>query len=88
MSCSPMADGVGSDQPTDEQVLYGQLGAFPPGMPALEVLRDDLVERPRLGATSLVRAGRRRSAVRVESASRGKPSDRGVYVGTWGGRHT
>jgi hypothetical protein len=33
---------------------HGPLGGFPPGEPALEVLRDDFVERRLLGAAALV----------------------------------
>jgi len=36
---------------------HGPLGSFPPGEPALEVLRHDLVERRLLGTTTLVAAG-------------------------------
>jgi len=44
---------------------------------ALEVLRDDLMERRLLGPTPLVAAGCRGASVRSASASRGKPCDRG-----------
>jgi hypothetical protein len=61
------------------------LGGFPPGEPALEVLRHDLVERRLLGATPLVAAGRLGPSVRAASASRGKPCDRGDHgrTGRW-----
>jgi hypothetical protein len=64
---------------------HGPLGGFPPGEPALEVLRHDLVERRLLGPTPLVTAGRRGGAMGTASDSRGKPCDRSDHgrTGRW-----
>ena len=63
---------------------HGPLGSFPPLEPAIEVLRDDFVERRLLGPTPLVTAERRGAAVLAEVASRGKPCDRGDHGRTGG----
>jgi len=64
---------------------HGPLGSFPPLKPALKVLGDNPVERRLLGPATLVAAGRRGTAVRAASASRGKPCDRGDHgrTGRW-----
>jgi hypothetical protein len=56
---------------------HGPLGGFPPGEPALEVLRHDLVEGRLLGPTPLVAARRRGAGMWPAADSRGKPGDRG-----------
>jgi len=64
---------------------HGPLAAVAPLEPALEVLRDDSVERRLLGPTPLVAAGRRGAAMGTTSDSRGKPCDRGDHgrTGWW-----
>ncbi len=64
---------------------HGPFRGFPPGEPALEVLRHDLVERRLLGATPLVAVGRRGAAMWPASDSRGNPCDRGDHgrTGKW-----
>jgi hypothetical protein len=65
----------------------GPLRGFPPGEPALKVLRDDVVERRLLGPTPLVAAGRRGAAMWAASDSRGKPVTAATMGGPAGGRH-
>jgi len=55
-----------------DEARYGPLGGFPPREPALEVLRDDCVERRLLGAAALITARRRGASVRAEARPRGK----------------